>query len=220
MFRKSFGFTLAEVLITLGIIGVVAAMTIPTLMNKTQNEEMVTGLKKAYSILSQATLSLINENGDYSGWAPVDGTNAGVNDFYNLYKPYLSVVKDCGNDTDGCWAQSKNLAGANTGNSYGFGTQTKNFVLSDGMNVSIDIYSPIVSLNGVNTNSSLSIVQFAVDVNGNKKPNTLGKDVYLFVLTQYGLFPAGKDNNSSGCSTGSLGGNCAARVLNEGAINY
>ena len=47
---KRFGFTLAEVLITLGIIGVVAAMTMPTLMNSTQGAQYKTAYKKALSL--------------------------------------------------------------------------------------------------------------------------------------------------------------------------
>ena len=67
------GFTLAEVLITLVIIGFIAAMTIPTLINKTNNQEYVSKLKKAYSTLSQATNRIITEEGnprgDIGGWA-------------------------------------------------------------------------------------------------------------------------------------------------------
>ena len=48
------GFTLAEVLITLGIIGVVAALTMPTLMSNYRKHQTVTQLKKAYSEISQA----------------------------------------------------------------------------------------------------------------------------------------------------------------------
>ncbi len=51
---KRYGFTLAEVLITLGIIGVVAAMTMPTLMNSTQGAQYKAAYKKALSALSQA----------------------------------------------------------------------------------------------------------------------------------------------------------------------
>ena len=47
-------FTLAEVLITLGIIGVVAALTLPALIQNNRNKELQTGLKKAYSVISQA----------------------------------------------------------------------------------------------------------------------------------------------------------------------
>ena len=63
------GFTLAEVLITLVIIGVIAAMTIPTLINKTNNQEYVSRLIKTYSTLSQGLNSIWQKNdvapGDY-----------------------------------------------------------------------------------------------------------------------------------------------------------
>ena len=53
------GFTLAEVLITLGIIGVVAAMTMPTLINNINNKQNIAALKKAYSLISQAGVDVI-----------------------------------------------------------------------------------------------------------------------------------------------------------------
>lgn len=65
--RKS-AFTLAEVLITLGIIGVVAAMTIPTLMNSTNSKETVTSLKKVFSTLSNAYTLTENEEGTPDTW--------------------------------------------------------------------------------------------------------------------------------------------------------
>ena len=52
--KKKHAFTLAEVLITLGIIGVVASMTIPTLMQKTNDKELVSGTLKMGSVLSNA----------------------------------------------------------------------------------------------------------------------------------------------------------------------
>ena len=61
--HKLKAFTLAEVLITLVIIGVIAAMTIPTLMNNTNNQELVSRLKKTYSELSQATNRIIADEG-------------------------------------------------------------------------------------------------------------------------------------------------------------
>ena len=69
---KRFGFTLAEVLITLGIIGVVAAMTMPTLMNSTQGAQYRAAYKKALSALSQAvTLNVALD--DYN-FADLDGS--------------------------------------------------------------------------------------------------------------------------------------------------
>ena len=61
---NSSGFTLAEVLITLGIIGVVAALTLPNLITQYQKNATVQGLKVAYSLLSQAVQKSISENGE------------------------------------------------------------------------------------------------------------------------------------------------------------
>ena len=55
-YDKKFGFTLAEVLITLGIIGVVAAMTIPTLIANTNSAKFRAQFKKTLSTLNQAGL--------------------------------------------------------------------------------------------------------------------------------------------------------------------
>jgi len=57
------GFTLAEVLITLVIVGVVAAMTIPTLINNTKQKQYIVAWRKAFSEFSQALL-LVKANGD------------------------------------------------------------------------------------------------------------------------------------------------------------
>lgn len=58
---KNYGFTLAEVLVTLGIIGVVSAMTIPTLMQNHQKKTYVTQLHKVYNELQQAFLQYRND---------------------------------------------------------------------------------------------------------------------------------------------------------------
>ena len=94
------GFTLAEVLITLGIIGIVVNMTIPTLMNNVQNQEMKVALKKIYAVLTQATMSLMSDNS-----STLKGLcNADDNDcFRNYYMQYLKTVKTCDNGQVGCF---------------------------------------------------------------------------------------------------------------------
>ena len=62
------GFTLAEVLITLGIIGVVAAMTMPSLIQNYRKKEATTRIKKFYSMMSQAVLLSTNDNGEPTEW--------------------------------------------------------------------------------------------------------------------------------------------------------
>uniref|UniRef100_UPI004029BEED type II secretion system protein n=1 Tax=Candidatus Scatousia sp. TaxID=3085663 RepID=UPI004029BEED len=66
MHKKAF--TLAEVLITLGIIGIVAAMTLPTVVNKYQERVTVTKVKKFYSLINQALLFAIKDNGYVDEW--------------------------------------------------------------------------------------------------------------------------------------------------------
>ena len=63
-----FGFSLAEVLITLGIIGVVASLTLPSVINKYQEKVTVTKVKKAYSTMNNALFSAISENGEVDTW--------------------------------------------------------------------------------------------------------------------------------------------------------
>ncbi len=117
MLKKTIGngvkgaFTLAEVLITLGIIGVVAAMTMPTLINSTQGAQYKTAYKKALSVMSQAVVMNIALE-DYDLSQVVAGTNTtaadasgdddddddgstvgGAQSLYDLFKNRMNVVK-------------------------------------------------------------------------------------------------------------------------------
>ena len=71
---KRFGFTLAEVLITLGIIGVVAAMSIPTLISNTNSAKFSAQFKKTLASLNQATL-MAQAQYDQN-WATIDAASA------------------------------------------------------------------------------------------------------------------------------------------------
>ena len=59
--QRRFGFTLAEVLVTLGIIGVVSAMTVPSLMQNYQRQSYVAQLHKVYNETSQAIIQYVND---------------------------------------------------------------------------------------------------------------------------------------------------------------
>jgi len=88
------GFTLAEVLVTLAIIGVVAALTIPTLIQNTNSQRYQTSLKKAVSILNQALMSSVAQEGvDASS-----GTSGAL--LLGIFDNYLSVLKT---STDTVW---------------------------------------------------------------------------------------------------------------------
>jgi len=78
MKEKKIGFTLAEILITLGIIGIVAAMTIPTLIANTRSQQYRSRFKKTISILSQAArLNQAQYGYDFSGITQTCGNNGG-----------------------------------------------------------------------------------------------------------------------------------------------
>lgn len=218
-----FGFTLAEVLITLGIIGVVAGMTIPILMNNTQRREYVTALKKANSIIAQAIIMIKQDNG---------GTLVGIGNSSNVFLQYLHYSKKCNAGEPGCWANpTYNLNGTLTsnvssGNLYVFSPQ-QTAVLSDGMLLNFCSFiascdNAGYSLNGVN----MSCGRLQVDVNGFKGPNTYGRDIFEFYVTDRGPIPSGANGilTTGICdptvTTDINGLACTAKVLNDGVENY
>ena len=96
-------FTLAEVLVTLGIIGVVSAMTVPTLMQNYQRQNYVTQLHKVYNELSQALLRYqTDKNAINFKEAGLSGSEA----YTEFQKNYFKVVQDCGTTQTPCFASS------------------------------------------------------------------------------------------------------------------
>lgn len=144
---KKLAFTLAEVLITLGIIGVVAAMTIPTLMNSTNQAEFKTGYKKIISTLNQAiTTNYALDNNDFSNLA--SGTSTDTTTIFGMFNNRMNVVKTA-------------AAGLN-------GVAASNYTLyfNDGMEFSF-------ANSSANCNTTTTWCKGVVDVNGDKNPNRL-----------------------------------------------
>lgn len=227
-------FTLAEVLITLGIIGVVAALTMPSLINNSQEKANVTKLTKDYALLSQAITSATTANGMISDWGFKDGSSQSVLKVYNYIKPYLNVLQYCGLDYAGDSGQAAgygcfdpNWVALNGSAAlpwsrrvFGMGSNVVNFILVDGTIISIDGHTNSQTYFGVQNQIFGSYFPiFMVDVNGKKKPNKVGRDIFFFILTNTGLVPAGVDSNDD-CKTSGLGLTCAQKVLTEKAINY
>lgn len=149
---KRFGFTLAEVLITLGIIGVVAAMTIPTLMNQTGEAEFKTGFKKIISTLNQAvTMNVALDNTDLSQLS-TSATATTDASLYTLFNTRMNVVRTSTNVT------TTEQGVALTGTNY-------TLYFNDGMAVSF--------LQSSTQCTSTAPCKGIVDVNGTKKPNKL-----------------------------------------------
>lgn len=90
-------FTLAEVLITLGIIGVVAALTLPSLVGNYKRKVTENKVKKFYSVMSQATGRAIAENGSMEYWDGFSSHHNGkeMQQWFNKYlKPYLNITDE------------------------------------------------------------------------------------------------------------------------------
>lgn len=164
--KKRFAFTLAEVLITLGVIGIVCAMTIPTLIKNTQDAEFKTGYKKAFSDASNVWQTM-RVNAEMEPCTSVCDDNCSGTNFIT-FKSYMKVEKSCGTNisTDnvkGCW----DITGEAFGGSIPDGTTGSGaigFVDSSGRNW--------IMLRGAAT----CRVPLAVDINGFKPPNQFGKD--------------------------------------------
>lgn len=222
------GFSLVEILVTLAVIGVISTLTIPSLMRKTNNEEYVVRLKKAYSTMSQATNKIILENGtpkcSIGGWAC---SSVAVAD---IYKKYLNKVKECpqGNQctpdkyTFLKGATSVNFSEETSGASKGVKERTT-FLLADGTAMTVvGINGTCAGYDNGNINGCYWI---RVDVNGLKKPNKFGRDAFQFVAKENGLYPSGCDAKTRVKKTPkevcvAAGWHCACPIITEGKMDY
>jgi len=213
------GFTLAEVLITIVIIGVIAAMTIPTLINNTKKQEFVAGLKKANSTLQQALLNMSRNNDATAG----DYSFLNDKDFIDEFAKVVSVTKIC--DGSACFPNYTSYKRMDNGSFSGF-SQTKSAVLADGQIITYLSWANITpncdSVGISQEDGDNAFGRVFIDVNGNKPPNVMGRDVFYFVLVNgKGFVPAGSESTAR-CSSnsGNSGSACTAKVLREGAMNY
>lgn len=175
------GFTLAEVLITLGIIGVIASLTLMNLLANYKKQSSVQQLKGAYSILSQAIESSKKDHEDIPYWNFSLGTEAFVNEYL---VPYLKLTNlgayhapstpgydyffyYLGNNTYDITNQSVVLH--STAKAYIYG-------LPNGMLATIAVYK--------SHTFNIGTCVIRVDINGTTKPNMLGKDVFTFSFAE------------------------------------
>ncbi len=219
--NKKVAFTLAEVLITLGIIGIVSAMTIPTLINNYKEKVRDNQFKKVYATLNQA-LRMTVADFDYvpKCYYPVP---AKINDcilFYDKFKEKLKIVKDCPEKSVelGCtpeYAGLEVVLKENHKNDPDYDEQywenyannllrfksnylktiVPSFVLSNGFIVIVYSYQSYIN----------SYPLFAIDINGFKGPNKWGHDLFMFRFSYDGnkfyLSPSDNPSFAGGIST-------------------
>ncbi len=223
--QAKFAFSLAEVLIVIGIIGVVAAMTIPTLASKIQKRQLETQIKAAYSVIQQ-TMRAAEADGNSFSSTFKDGSDETIVQWFNEFiLPNLKVTNVC-YQQPGCWHKkgtAKTLDGKNYISDYnegtvGFGQNIITFTTAKGFYFNMDGFSGSTCYErfGVKSDSML-VIYF--DANGSKKPNIIGKDIYIVVQTEKGLVPAGidktKDEVEQNCNKGD-GIFCLRKVIDSG----
>ena len=230
--NKKRGFTLAEVLITLAIIGVFAALTLPTMIANHQKKVYVVQLQKAVSTLEQGfkmmmaddavdklqytsvfELTLDSENGECQS---TDYNNdEACTKFFDAWKKYFNISDISTNH----YTEWKSLDGSQ----YDDDLDDYYFIkLLDGTYMiplmllcdDSDITVTIVGEENINILGSVY-----VDVNGEKGPNTYGRDVFHLYVQPDGILVGMGDGTKETCTSSSYDGReCTSYLMNNGWV--
>ncbi|MCM1339228.1 MAG: type II secretion system GspH family protein [Muribaculaceae bacterium] len=160
------GFSLAETLITLGIIGIVAVLTIPNMITNYQKKITAQKLKKTYSEVSQAVRMAENENGELSGWDIKRSCETAFDEYMlpnikvskkKTANPILTYYESSGNRETGLRI---------------VGSSSASYTLLSGAEI-------IVS-----KGKCSEMIEIIVDLNGyKKKPNKFGRDAFFMAFS-------------------------------------
>lgn len=217
--NKKFGFTLTELLIALTIIGAVAALSIPSLMEDLNKKQMVTQLKSTVSSIqtlagNQLAIkkSKTLKDTDFADPAKL------------LQEKNFQIAKFCDTAAD-CWADKyKQLVDMDEAIAYP-PTTGKNVVLKNGI-----VFNYIIS----NSDKTLSdgdklFGRFYIDLNGKDKPNIVGRDVFDLYISEKGkimdYFQANNEEYNqatsiNNCKSG-MGSYCISEIMrNNWTITY
>ena len=168
-------FTLAETLIVIGIIGVVAALTLPNLNHATGDKEKVTRVKKIYSSLTDAVDRAQVIYGPCDTWNMLDGVDM-TERVAKRISEFMKVSKDCGFN-DGCWSENDLLFTYGDGEIEDPGSSGYSVVLADGTALTF------MTLSGGTENFDYSGCKIRVDIDGpNKGKKQLGSDIFDFFI--------------------------------------
>ncbi len=179
---KKVAFTLAEVLITLAIIGVVAVLTIPALI-KNYNEKAWSTAQSVFEKRLEVAVKQLNTEEKLAGYSS-------TMDFVNELKTKIKIINVCdSNNLSKCFentiltADGQEVDAANLKTSAqlakeNWGTETVGVQFANGVNALI-AYNPNTDQQPFNNQFSATEASMAIlyDVSGYKNPNTLGKDV-------------------------------------------
>lgn len=225
--KKIKAFTLAEILITLVVIGIIASLCIPALIQNTQKSEYVAALKKNLSNIASAYNLIKMDNA-----GSVIGVFTDRNVMMNLFCNKLNCVKTCQIGTTGCFTSSwKTLDGRSGWSSYP--TTDATAILSDGTTVAFSATSsssiPCTDTHYTQNGTAIGCALITIDVNGAKPPNVMGRDIFEIIVTrvnirangqQFAQWPSPTYCDPSNSTITNNGAACSARIMMDGAMNY
>jgi len=178
---KNKAFTLAETLIVIGIIGVVAALTLPNLNHATGDKETVTRVMKAYSMLNEANDRASAIYGDPNEWQREGACRDDIEYCWmTRIGEFLKATKSCdeyGNEDAGTYSSCDKFWNGD------FGTNGMVYTFSDGMSLT----SRGTGTFDCNKDTSC-LEEIYIDVNGpNKGKNKYAQDIFRFALYSDGI---------------------------------
>lgn len=226
-------FTLAEVLITLGIIGVVATLVIVRFINSYSEMQNISKLKKAYSTIQNALNLAISENGTVDTWSTYTSNGSGgtTEDVANIFSKYLNVAETLNSNIQGYYVDldNKHRVARYADRPLSMG---KKYILRDGTLFAIVTFARSNDKKYWCNNPPTGIYTFCgfinVDLNGYKKgPNKYGYDTFGFILYTDKIVPMGKPDESSfywgsfdSCKSGASVFGCTAWALMNENMDY
>lgn len=213
------GFTLAEALLALAILGVVAAMTIPMLANSHQKQVCSASLSTAVSDIENAMSAMIMGEGadiltetEFYNSESVDGASAALGKYFEIQKSQDSPSDFYGTSSvKGLDASQVELP---EGNSY-LSKKGALYIFKKSEDEDKNMSDAEALAKG--TNLSKKAYDLVIDVNGAKKPNTVGRDIFGFAVGDDGhLYPYGGEDYAKYSETGTWKDNEGAYSCTDG----
>ena len=216
---KKVAFTLAEVLITLGIVGIVAAMTIPTLITNNQKKQTVVKLQRAISVLNQAYKLSYDDVGELGAEETKDFNSL---EYFNTYwAPYIKVSTYCRSAAQCGYKSDKPWKYADWSKSTLYPVEPRlrtAFITADGF-----LYTIYLATWNIEGESKNAWYKVTVDLNGSEGPNRYGRDVFFLSGTQTdggGIRPycyeKSNEEVDNDCSKQGVGECCAEKIRRAG----
>lgn len=180
------GFTLIEILITLAIVGIVAAMTIPTVTSSSKKQIWSSSLSKAVNTMSNSLSIMIMKDGAYGLidsqlWTDLNAGTDVVTAFKDNLGKTMIFMDKYDDGTSAYTATPKTLYG--TVKSDLFKDYTP--LITKG-NITYFVLPAKTATNNYEVDSDAWVMDVLIDVNGNDAPNTIGRDIFGFLVNDEG----------------------------------